>query len=183
MTFPKTYTWDETDTPDYINVIRINPATGYDVTFTIESNTVVSLVTSNVAGLVVDFQQALTGVGVTASELVAVINLLRIAAPVLTLRVGGSTGEHVSYRIVFPSGIAVYDVKDTAGNPITFTYDRATNSLRFAYTHASTTDLQLFMSNVIFNITGIMTMVIQVQLLLAVTKQMTGMMKGLGRQI
>jgi hypothetical protein len=145
--FPKTVTYDDTNKPDWLAVIKENNTDPFQLTLTIEDWSRIRFDEVNIEGLLVDLPKAITDTGLTVADVNALITFLRFTAPKITLVLNG-TGTDV-IEIILPPGLTVADVvKATTGEKIPFFFNTARNSVVVTVTFASVVEIELLVRSI-----------------------------------
>jgi hypothetical protein len=179
MPYPREYTFDETNTPEYVSVIRQDESVAhYSVTVRLTSSTEVHVLTTNIGGISVDFEKAIFGAGLTAQEVIAAVNMMRVVAPTVKLVLEPSeSGVYIHYRFKLPQGVTVRDVVDATGNKVPFLFDVINNAIVISYYFHSIAELTLVLNSVVNNITYVMTSILIYKILITAAKMITKMVR------
>jgi hypothetical protein len=145
--FPKTITYDDTNKPDWLAVIKENNEDPFQLTLTIENWDRIRFDEVNIEGLLVDLPKALADTGLTVADVNALITFLRFTAPKITLVLNG-TGTDV-IEIILPPGLTIADVvKAGTGEKIPFFFNTARNSVVVTVTFASVVEIELLVRSI-----------------------------------
>jgi hypothetical protein len=146
MALPVTVTYTTETLPEWMAVVPEAPENPVSITITLETYDKLRIATTNIEGLLVDLQKAITDTGLSVADVYAIISFLRFSAPKLTLIIDGTGTDF--YEVVLPPGLTAIDVRKATGESVPFFYNVARNSIAFTVTFASTETLEVFLGSI-----------------------------------
>ena len=181
MPLPKIYEYNQDNKPDWLTV---ETETGETWTLKVEilAYDRMKITEQNIKRVELDFSKLLTGVGLTASEMIAMINMMRFTLPQVTLIIDGS-GED-TFKITLPPGITVYNiVKKATGETVPFAYDPSTNTYIFTVTFSSEVELTLMLMSTTQTISSALTNLLTITITLTMIGYIMRELSKLGGEI
>jgi len=180
--FPVSVTYSDANKPDWIKVIKEDPEADFSLTITLESYDRIRFDEENIEGLYVDLPSAFSGMGLTVSDVNALIAFMRFSAPRVTVVLNG-TGFLV-FELVLPQGVSVYQIIDAAtGQPVDFNYNELRNSVITVVHFSSPVELQLVVSNVVNIMSQAVSIIINIMITMQAIKMIFELMAGLPREV
>ena len=180
--FPVSVTYSDANKPDWIKVIKEDPEADFSLTITLESYDRIRFDEENVEGLYVDLPSAFSGMGLTVSDVNALIAFMRFSAPRVTVILNG-TGFLV-FELVLPQGVSVYQIIDAAtGQPVDFNFNELKNSVITVVHFSSPVELQLVVSNVVNIMSQAVSIIINIMITMQAIKMIFELMAGLPREV
>ena len=180
--FPVSVTYSDANKPDWIKVIKEDPEADFSLTITLESYDRIRFDEENIEGLYVDLPSAFSGMGLTVSDVNALIAFMRFSAPRVTVILNG-TGFLV-FELVLPQGVSVYQIIDAAtGQPVHFNYNELRNSVITVVHFSSPVELQLVLSNVVNIMSQAVNIIISIMITMQVIRMIMDFMVSLPREV
>ena len=180
--FPVSVEYSDANKPDWLTVIKEDPEQDFSLKITLEGYDRIRFDEQNVEGLYVDLPQAFSGVGLSVSDVNALIAFLRLSAPRVTVILNG-TGFLV-FELVLPQGVSVYQIIDAAtGQPVDFNYNELRNSVITVVHFSSPVELQLIVSNVVNIMSQAVNIIISIMITMQVIKMIMDFMASLPREV
>ena len=180
--FPVSVTYSDANKPDWIKVIKEDPEADFSLTITLESYDRIRFDEENIEGLYVDLPSAFSGMGLTVSDVNALIAFMRFSAPRVTVVLNG-TGFLV-FELVLPQGVSVYQIIDAAtGQPVDFNYNELRNSVITVVHFSSPVELQLVVSNVVNIMSQAVSIIINIMITMQAIKMIFEFMASLPREV
>jgi len=145
---PVTITYTRDNTPEWIAVLPEDINLDYTIQITLETYDRIRFSLTNIEGLLIDLQKAISDMGLSVADVYAIISFLRFTAPRITLIVDGTGVD--TYEIILPPGLSVAQVINaTTGQTVPFFTNTARNSIVFTVEFASTVEIQLLVSSIV----------------------------------
>ena len=180
--FPVTVSYSDANKPDWIKVIKEDPDADFSLTITLESYDKIRFDEENVEGLYVDLPSAFSGMGLTVSDVNALIAFMRFSSPRVTVVLNG-TGFLV-FELVLPQGVSVYQIIDAAtGQPVDFNFNELRNSVITVVQFSSPVELQLLVSNVVNIMSQAVNIIISIMITMQVIRMIIDFMVRLPREV
>jgi len=146
MALPVTVTYSDANKPDWMAVIKENTGLDFSLEITLETYDRIKFVTSNIEGLLIDLPKAISNMGLSVSDVQAIIAFIRFTAPKLTLILDGTGVDN--YEIILPPGLSVIEVRKATGESVPFFFNTARNSIVFTVQFSSSETIELLVASI-----------------------------------
>ena len=182
VSFPVSVTYSDANKPDWIKVIKEDPEQDFSLKLTLESYDRIRFDEQNIEGLYVDLPSAFSGVGLTVSDVNALIAFMRFSSPRVTVVLNGE--NFLVFELVLPQGVGVYQIIDAAtGRPVDFNYNELRNSVITVVHFSSEVELQLIVSNVVNIMSQAVNMIITIMITMQAIKLIIDFVARLPREV
>ena len=182
VSFPVSVTYSDANKPDWIRVIKEDPEQDFSLKITLEGYDRLRFDEENIEGLYVDLPSAFSGVGLTVSDVNALMAFMRFSSPRVTVVLNG-TG-YLVLELVLPQGVGVYQIINAAtGEAVDFNYNELRNSVITVVQFSSEVELQLIVSNVVNIMSQAVNMIITIMITMQVIRIIIDFVARLPREV
>lgn len=177
VNFPKSITYNDENKPDWMYVIKENDEQPFQLVLTLESWDRISLDETNIEGLHIDLNKAISDALISAYDINAIITFLRISSQKVTFVINGTGTDLIS--IVLPPGITVRDVVRSDGFRIPFTIFIIDGNIAvsFVVTFSSIVEIDMFIRSVQYSLNTAVNVIAQT---LIVSSVLSEIVKSIG---
>ena len=180
--FPKTVTYDDTNRPDWLVVIKEDPDTAFRLDITVEDWSRIRFTETNIEGLLVDLNRAITDTGLSVADVNALISFLRFTANKVTVVLDGTGTDTI--EIVLPPGLTVADVLKAGTNErIPFFFNTARNSVVMNVTFASEVTIDILVRSIQVTLNSAVQSIVNIMVVTTVLRVIFEQLGGLMQEV